>query len=64
MTEAGKLEQGDIRQKIKFAWIPKKVACRSIWLRNYLVIEEFRYTPTEGNKGKWYTLRETLDYWC
>jgi hypothetical protein len=56
--------QGSIRQVKKFAWWPMKVACRTIWLRKYLVIQEFRWTQLQGTKGKWVTLSEHLDYWC
>ncbi len=65
---AYKYVEGDLRQKIKFAWLPRKVGCRSIWLRKYMVIQKYTYYYAEPkywvNRGlSWVTIRETLEYW-
>jgi hypothetical protein len=57
-------EQDDVRQVIKFAWLPRKVGSRTIWLRDYLTIQKFMYSETEGVKGSWIVTKETTDYWC
>lgn len=45
---------GSIRQKTKFAWIPKKVSLRSIWLRKYVIYEYL------NENRKWIKYRERL----
>ena len=55
-------EQGDIRQRVKFAWIPTNVNGKIIWFRNYLVTEIFHFTQVTGNKGKWSAMNKTINY--
>lgn len=41
-------QYGQIRYKIKFAWLPVEVEYHRIWLERYFVIQKYRY-------GEWET---------
>lgn len=36
-----KPKEGDMRQHIRFAWWPTKIADKLIWLEKYIIIEKF-----------------------
>jgi hypothetical protein len=57
-NEGPKHEEGDLKTKSYFAWLPTKVCGKTIWLRGYEVLYE--YQSRNRAWGRWVKISERL----